>query len=247
MIAPIEFSTPPPSVSNERTARRALLAREAQHDAGLVIRHVSGDTDAFPEIVQRHRAKLFSVAYSMLKNRADAEEIAQDVFIRAHRALAKFRGDCSLATWLHRIALNLARNRHWYFFRRRRHATVSLDCPLRDDSAATFVDAVAAEEAGPARAETLREFAALITHCMAQLGAPAREILRLRNSLNRTYDEIAAELGISLGTVKSRIARARQQLRVLLAAACPEFGPDAGPAAWFEPVRPAGGIGLASA
>jgi RNA polymerase sigma-70 factor (ECF subfamily) len=246
MIAPIEFTVPISPATAARAERRALLACDARHDAGLVLRNASGDTKAFPEIMQRHRAKLFVVAHSMLKNRADAEEIVQDTFIRAHRGLEKFRGDCSLATWLHRIALNLARNRHWYFFRRRRHLTVSLDCPLTEDSTATFSDAVADEAAGPTRAAVAREFAALVADCMAQLGAPAREILFLRNSLNRNYEEIAAELGINLGTVKSRIARARLQLRVLLAEAAPEFGPDAGLSAWFEPLRPAGGIAHAS-
>ena len=77
---------------------------------------------------------------------------------------------------------------------------------------------------------------------MARLGARPREILTLRNTLNRSYAEIARELGISVGTVKSRVARARASLRGLLAKACPEFGPNARPMAWFDPVRPAGGV-----
>ena len=79
---------------------------------------------------------------------------------------------------------------------------------------------------------------------MEQLGAAPREILTLRNSLNRSYREIARELGINVGTVKSRIARARSHLRALLAEASPEFGPDTEPATWFNTVRPAGRVGI---
>jgi len=86
------------------------------------------------------------------------------------------------------------------------------------------------------------EFSALVTVCMARLGAQPREILTLRNVLNRSYGEIARELGLTAGTVKSRIARARKNLRALLAEACPEFGPDAPPAEWLDASRQAGGV-----
>jgi len=233
--------------SSERAARSAASSAEAAHDAELVRRFNGGDEPAFVEIMTRYREKIFSVALALLRNRADAEEIAQDTFIRAHRGLARFRGDSSLATWLHRIAVNLARNRYWYFFRRRRHATLSLDCALSEDSDATFADLVATDAPSPAREATTGEFSALVTECMDKLDARHREILPLRNLLNRSYDEIAQSLGINVGTVKSRIARARGNLRSLLAEACPEFAPDASPSDWFEPVRPSGRLELASA
>jgi RNA polymerase sigma-70 factor (ECF subfamily) len=220
----------------------ALSRQEALHDAALVSRFNAGDETAFVEIMARYRERMFSVAFAMLKNRGDAEEIAQDTFIRAHRGLARFRGDASLATWLHCIALNLARNRYWYFFRRRRHATFSLDCTLSDRHPASLSDLLATDAAGPARDAAANEFAELVALCMQRLGVKSCEILTLRNSLNRSYGEIARELGLSVGTVKSRIARARERLRVLLTEACPEFGPDAPPVAWFDPVRSAGGV-----
>lgn len=195
----------------------------------------------------RHRAKIHAVALRVLRNHADAEEIVQDTFIRAHRALARFRGDSSLATWLHRIAFNLARNRYGYFYRRRRHATLSLNCPINHDASATFTDLIVTERAGPARAAMTEEFAALVSACMDQLGARPREILRLRNLRELSYEEISAELGITVGTVKSRIARAREHLRRLLVKACPDFGEDAMPSDWFDPIRPAAGIAPAAA
>ena len=231
-----------------RRAERAVVAKaEAAQDAELVRRFHGGDESAFVEIMTRYREKTFAIALSLLRNRADAEEIAQDTFIRAHRGLGRFRGDSSLATWLHRIVVNLARNRYWYFFRRRRHATLSLDCALSEDSTATFSDLVADDEPDPARASATAEFADLVSACMEKLDEQHREILTLRNILHRSYDEIAQTLGINVGTVKSRIARAREKLRLLLAEACPEFAPDAGPAEWFEPARTTGRLALAYA
>jgi RNA polymerase sigma-70 factor (ECF subfamily) len=106
---------------------------EARLDAVLVRRFNAGDPAAFVEIVTRYRDKMFHFALRLLRNRPDAEEIAQDTFIRAHQGLAHFRGDSSLSAWLHCIALNLSRNRYRYFFRRCSHAMQSLDCAVSAD------------------------------------------------------------------------------------------------------------------
>ena len=229
------------------STRRAMSAAEAERDFELIRRFNTGDESAFVEIMTKYRDKIFSVALSLLRNHADAEEIAQDTFIRAHRALVRFRGDSSLATWLHRIAVNLARNRYWYFHRRRRHTTLSLDCALDADSNATLGDLLADKVADPAHEATTNEFVALVADCMDKLDARHREVLTLRNVLHRSYDEIAATLGINVGTVKSRIARARQNLWALLAEACPEFSTALAPADWFEPLRTTGRLGIACA
>ncbi len=219
------------------TAKREASRRAAAEDAELVQRFKGGDESAFVEIVERHRERLFNIVIGLLRNRADAEEIVQDTFVRAYRGLADFRGDSSLATWLHHVAVNLARNRYWYFHRRKRHATLSLDCPLGDESDTTFADVLPSAAEAPARQAMTAEFTELVSACMEQLPAAQREILALRNLLNRSYDDIAAALNIEVGTVKSRIARARGQLRSLMAQSCPEFSEDADPADWFEPSR----------
>jgi RNA polymerase sigma-70 factor (ECF subfamily) len=233
--------------SPERAARSAASAAEAAYDAELVRRFNAGDEAAFVEIVNRHREKIFTITRSLLHNHADAEEITQDTFIRAHRGLARFLGESSLSTWLHRIAVNLARNRYWYFFRRRRYATLSLDCPLSDDSNATFTELVASDQPDPARTAVADEFSALIQDCMDKLPAPHREVLVLRNVMHRSYDEIAQSLGITVGTVKSRIARARENIRAKLVEMCPEFGPEADLGEWFEANRPTASVALAAA
>src|SRR5215217_2635693 len=90
----------------DRAARAAVSKTEAALDAELVRRFNSGDDSAFIEIMERYQRKIFTIVLGLLRNRADAEEITQDTFIRAHRGLGRFRGDSSLATWLHRIAVN---------------------------------------------------------------------------------------------------------------------------------------------
>lgn len=210
---------------------------EAALDMQLVQRFNAGDEGAFIQVMERYQNKIFSTVLNLLHNRADAEEIVQDTFIRAHRGLAKFRGDSSLATWLYRIAVNLARNRYWYFFRRRRQDSLSLDHALGDDSDATFADLVASEAQDPAQETATEEFSSLIAACMARLEARHREILTMRNSLNLSYEDIARSLRINVGTVKSRIARARENLRELLAVSCPEFAPDTAPSDYFITAR----------
>lgn len=218
----------------ECNARRQESKQAAEYDARLVERAKAGDESAFAEIVGRYRDKMFGVALSLLRDRHDAEEIVQDTFIRAHRGLARFRGECSLVTWLHRITVNLARNRYWYFYRRARHSTLSMDRPFNDESEGTFGELLSSDDAGPAREATRGEFVELVTTCMDRLHPSHREILTMRNILNHSYAEIAQELGIEEGTVKSRIARARGCLRTLMVESCPEFSEQTPPADWLE-------------
>jgi len=250
MIALTDFSSsarlpaPRSSVRSAptRSARAVTAADEAKHDAALVTRFNAGDESAFVEIITRYRERMFSIAFSLLRNRADAEEITQDTFIRAHRGLVRFRGDSSLATWMHRIALNLSRNRYWYNFRRRQHATRSFDTAFSDDNQSTLASLVASTGPSPVQEAATSEFSSLISDCMERLSPGHRDILTRRNIHNWSYGDIARSFGISIGTVKSRIARARENLRVLLTKSCPEFAPHAAPAEWFDPIRPSGCI-----
>ena len=204
-------------------------AREADHDSILVRRSTEGDESAFVEIIDRYHGRVFSVANRFLRNAADAEEIAQDTFIRAYRGLASFRGDSSLSTWLYRIALNLTHNRYWYFFRRRRHDSLSLDRPMGPDSNTTLGDCIATENQGPEDEAVTSEFSDLIARCIETLDAPHREILVMRAILDLPYEEIARTLSLEIGTVKSRLGRARENLRQAIIQAAPDFGPASQP------------------
>jgi RNA polymerase sigma-70 factor (ECF subfamily) len=237
----------PSATTPARASRESNSAKEAVYDAKLVSRFRSGEESAFDEIVTRYREKMFSVAYHHLHNHADAEEVAQDTLIRAHRGLVRFRGDCSLATWLHSIARNLSHNRYLHNFRRRRHAMLSLDYACSSESKETIADMIACDSPNPARAAAFCEFTETVARCMGDLRAGQREILTHRNILSQSYGEISAVLGISIGTVKSRIARARENLRVLLAGAYPEMASEVQGEGLFEPSRSFGRIATVSA
>jgi RNA polymerase sigma-70 factor (ECF subfamily) len=188
----------------------------AQIDASLIERIRQGDTDAYEDMVTRYWDRIFARVYSLLKNKQDAEEVTQDAFIRAHRGLDKFRGDAAFSTWLYQIATNLAHNRYWYWFRRKRDQSLSLDVPISDSSDVTLENLLPASSESPAQAAVTQEFVDRVSVCMSVLHEKHREILIMRNVKNLSYDSISEELGINIGTVKSRIARARESLRNLM-------------------------------
>jgi RNA polymerase sigma-70 factor, ECF subfamily len=219
---------------------------EATLDSQLVTRFNAGEESAFVEIMERHQARIFASAMALVRNRSDAEEIAQDTFVRAHRALARFRGDSSVATWLHRIAVNLARNRYWYHFRRRKHATLSLDAAVGEDGDGSFSDLLSTAAPDPSQETSRMEFVSAVETSLEKLEPSHRKILTMRSVLDLSYEEIAAALGINVGTVKSRIARARERLRSQLAEECPEFTEEGNPSEWFEPARGEGQVAAAA-
>jgi RNA polymerase sigma-70 factor, ECF subfamily len=228
-------------------ARAAETREAAQYDAVLVNRFNTGDENSFTEIVARYREKILRVAVRRLRNHADAEEIVQDTFIRAHRGLVNFRGDCSLAAWLHRIAANLSCNRHWYFFRRHRHDTLSLDAPVSESNTSRLEDFLAGGSSSPVQEACLSEFGSTLSDCMAQLPARQREILTLRNVDQHSYQHISRLLGIRVGTAKSRIARARTTLRALLRNTYPELRHRGLSLACFESTAATPGLAVACA
>ena len=185
-------------------------------DELLIERIKAGDMAAYNVMVIRHYDRIFSRVLQLLNNKQDAEEVTQDAFIRAHRSLENFRGDASFSTWLYQIATNLAHNRYWYWFRRKRDQSISLDQPQCEDGSLTLENVMPCADENPAEAVVTQEFVDRVSTCMQYLNDKHKEVLILRNVKNLTYDEIAQQLEISVGTVKSRIARARESLRGLL-------------------------------
>ncbi|MCH6254964.1 sigma-70 family RNA polymerase sigma factor [Puniceicoccaceae bacterium K14] len=188
-------------------------AQEVALDKALVARFKAGDEAAFEEMVTRYWDRIYAMVHQLLRNTQDAEEVTQDAFIRAHRGLEKFRGDSSFSTWLYQIATNLARNRYWYWWRRKRDKSVSFDQSLGGESDTTLAEVFPADVATPSDVAVTNEFQDRVSAAMELLNEKHREVLVLRNVKNMTYDEIADVLRISIGTVKSRIARARESLR----------------------------------
>lgn len=193
--------------------RMSMKAQDVAMDRLLVDRFKQGDQAAFEEMVTRYWDRIYSMVNQLLRNTQDAEEVTQDTFIRAHRGLVNFRGDSAFSTWLYQIATNLARNRYWYWWRRRRDQTISFDQPISADGEATLAEVFPSEMETPEDVTVTREFVNRINECMGKLSSKHREILILRNVKNLSYEEIADILHLSVGTVKSRIARARESLR----------------------------------
>ncbi len=181
-------------------------------DNDLIDRFRAGDGSAFDEIIRRYWDLIYNRVYGLLRNRQDAEEVTQDTFMRAHRGLDNFRGDASFSTWIYQIATNLARNRYWYWFRRKRDQSMSLDEPLSDDGNANLQDILPDGGIAPSEAALAQEFVDRVADELRNLSPAHREILELRNRDGLSYEEIAQRLDLSIGTVKSRIARARERL-----------------------------------
>ena len=108
----------------------------------------NGDEVAFSELVNEHWNKIYNRANSLLDNHQDAEEVAQDTFIKARKSIGSFRGDCSISTWLYHIATNLARNKHWYWWRRKRPQSISLDMQVDGEGSATLCDILTLDPEG---------------------------------------------------------------------------------------------------
>ena len=195
-----------------------MIAKTDTIDADelLIERIKAGDMAAYNVMVIRHYDRIFSRVLQLLNNKQDAEEVTQDAFIRAHRGLENFRGDASFSTWLYQIATNLAHNRYWYWFRRKRDQSISLDQSQCEDGSLILENVMPCADENPAEAVVTQEFVDRVSACMQYLNDKHKEVLILRNVKNLTYDEIAQQLEISVGTVKSRIARARESLRGLL-------------------------------
>src|ERR1700689_263802 len=154
-------------------------AQEVTMDRVLVDRFKSGDAAAFDEMVSRYWDRIFSMVNQLLRNAQDAEEVTQDAFIRAHRGLANFRGESAFSTWLYQIATNLARNRYWYWWRRKRDKSVSFDAPISGDNDMTLAEIIPAEVETPGDITVNQEFISRIGQGMEKISAKHREILVL--------------------------------------------------------------------
>ena len=177
------------------------------HEAELVAKAKGGDRHAYEEIVRRHQNIAFRTAWVITGSAADAEEAAQDGFVKAHRALGRFRRGAALKPWLLRIVANEARNRRRSAGRRERLV-------LRAIEEVRTGDAVPSPEAALLAREDQQQLLA----ALEQLPDDHRDAIACRYLLELSEEETAAALGIRRGTVKSRLARALARLRETLEA-----------------------------
>lgn len=179
-------------------------------DRALVLATVAGDAEAFATLVARHQSSIVNLARALTADNGDADDLAQETFVRAYKAIDRFRGDSTFRTWLHRIAINVIQSHLRQRARRRRWFGPSLDDrdAASGESPALVVPATLEDDM--ARREA-------IDRALASLPAEMRVAVTLRDIQGFGYAEIAAMLGVPIGTVESRIFRARQRLRPLLA------------------------------
>ncbi len=173
------------------------------NESDLIERFKKGDPSAFEAILLRHQDRIYNLCRYMLLDLRDAQDAAQEVFLKAYRGLEGFRPDASLYTWLYRIAVNTCLD---YMKKSRREAIKSE--PLTED--------LPSDEPFPEQLYESAEIHDFIQLALQKLPEKLRAAIVLREIEELSYEEIAEVLRTSLGTVKSRISRAREQLRHLL-------------------------------
>ena len=175
------------------------------------------DLAAFEQLVERHSDRAYQLAYSILQNRQDAEEVVQDAFLRIYRSLGNFRGDAQFTTWMYRIVVNLCNNKFRWNKVRGINRTISIDAPLPNAEGDEILRLeLPSSEAPPDEQLAFAELRERVEKAMAQLPESYRTAVLLRNVQQLDYEEIAKILDCAVGTVKSRINRGRELLRQAL-------------------------------
>jgi RNA polymerase sigma-70 factor (ECF subfamily) len=183
------------------------MASESISDAACVRRLQRGDVDAFEILVRRHEKTIFNLVYRMLGDYDDAAETSQEVFLSAYRAIGQFRGDANFSTWLYRIAVNHATTRRKSTNSRQKRL-VTLDTTDMIDDA----------QLGPAETLEKKELRERVQRALNDLEPEDATVILLRDLQDISYEDVARMLKIPVGTVKSRLHRARQALKARLAA-----------------------------
>jgi RNA polymerase sigma-70 factor (ECF subfamily) len=174
----------------------------------------AGDERAYEQLIERFQTPIYNLAFRLLNDQADASDVLQEVFLKVFRNIGHFRGECSLRTWLYRIAVNESHNRRRWLFRHRPGET-GIDAAT-DDSEMWEKPLFDTSET-PFDFTMNREAQLLLEEGLAAINPVFRSALVLREVEDMSYEEIAEILEISIGTVKSRIVRGREALRHYLA------------------------------
>jgi RNA polymerase sigma-70 factor (ECF subfamily) len=175
-----------------------------------------GDAAAFEQLVAERSADVYALLYRLTSEPEEARDLTQETFLRAFQAIGRFRGDADLKTWIYRIAINQARNRWRWWRRRKRDMTVSLDAPVGEQEQPLVARLQSTDAINPEEATMAREREGQLHEALNALRRAYREAVILRDIEGFTYEEIAATLQISIGTVKSRLSRGRLELRRML-------------------------------
>jgi RNA polymerase sigma-70 factor, ECF subfamily len=202
----------PSSPSNTKQAR----IREAEEDRGLIARAQQGDVAAFRQLVERHQRRAFAIALSLVRDENDARELVQDAFLRVFKGLNNFQGGSSFFTWLYRIITNLSID----LIRKPGRQLVDLDearFDTDDSQEADFPLLSRVDGADPADVVRRREIAGRLQVALDALPPYHRGVIVMREIEGLSYEEMAQSMGVSKGTIMSRLFHARQKLQKALA------------------------------
>ncbi len=172
-----------------------------------------GSQEAFETLVRLYQAPIYNLAYRILGDSAEASEATQEAFVRIYKGIGRFRGECGLKTWIYKIAVSASLNRRRWWKRWKDHVPVSLDNPLPSYGEGPRLLEVPDRGQSPEAVCARRETEQAVQRALDALPAEYRTVIVLRDVEGLTYEEIAETLAISMGTVKSRLWRARSQLR----------------------------------
>lgn len=181
-------------------------------EAGFIEMLRSGDPDAFDLLVTRYSQDVYAVLLRLTEDPEEAGDLTQETFVNALKSIKTFRGDAELRTWLIRIAINSSRNRFRWWKRRRRDRTISLDATV-GDSQMTVGDMIESSGKNPEEMAIRLERERSLRQAMTEIQDIYREAIILCDIEGYSYEEIGKMLDINIGTVKSRIARGREELR----------------------------------
>ena len=199
----------------EQTALAGLeldgRAVESYHEASLISRLRARELEAFEDLVSHFERPVYSLCFRLLGDAEEARDAAQETFLKVYRGLSGFRGEAGLKTWIYRIAINQAMNQQRWWRRRHRYETISLD--LNREDSEPLSNLLPERSASPEQLAIAGERERSILRALAEIKPEYRITLVLREIEELSYEEIAETLGISIGTVKSRIARGREELR----------------------------------
>jgi RNA polymerase sigma-70 factor, ECF subfamily len=172
----------------------------------------AGDSEAFDIFVNRYSANVYALLFRLTENVEEAQDLTQDTFLRALKAIKNFRGESNLKTWLFRIAVNETKNRWRWWKRRKNDSIVSLDAE-NNFNETPLSETIADVSENPETAVLRREREFQLQKMLRELPQNFREVIILRDIEGLSYDEIAVALSTNVGTIKSRIARGREELR----------------------------------
>jgi RNA polymerase sigma-70 factor, ECF subfamily len=182
-------------------------------DSELVTLCQNGDQQAFRELIGRYQTRVFNLCYRILGNPDEAEEIAQEVFVKLFKSIGSFRGESKFSTWLYRVTHNVCINQINYLKRRHYFENRSLDLDPKDDSPAPQY----ASNAPDGEQDLIAtELGAAIEEKLGMLAPEMREVIIMRDIEGLSYEEVAQALNVKIGTVKSRLHRGRNELQELL-------------------------------